>query len=411
MSFIRKYLKELSKYFFIDFIVILFILLIFASAFLEQKIAFWGLAVILPFIVSSFQAWKATIEEYDEKNKKIEQEKNIFKNDCDKKVNQAVGEANLWKHTLLEKSSGFPSLISHIQEYEKMRDDNLSHYLVTKSHPAYSSAQIVKEEARRRRKAEFDRKTTQSIIEYYESIAPFLVDLRDDVANIEDLEKYREYDEEEKQDPATLYLAKEEYRKLPSIERNQMALDRFWKRPKSKWLIGRIYERYVGYLYEQQGYEVDYHGIFRGFEDLGRDLICKKGHELIVIQCKNWSKFSTIYEKHIFQFFGTVFQYKDENPSANVKAIFYTTTNLSDLARRFAHELGIELQENFKMDNSYPCVKCNISTLDGTKIYHLPFDQMYDKVKIEPHKSEFYCDTVEKAEKAGFRRAFRYKGN
>ena len=60
------------------------------------------------------------------------------------------------------------------------------------------------------------------------------------------------------------------------------------------------------------------------------------------------------------------------------------------------------------MHNGYPCIKCNISA-DGTKIYHLPFDQQYDNVKIETHKGEFYCATVKEAEDAGFRRAFRHK--
>lgn len=221
----------------------------------------------------------------------------------------------------------------------------------------------------------------------------------------------KECSEEETQDEITKYLSKEEYRKLPSIERNQMALDRFWKRPKSKWLIGRLYERYIGYLYEERGYDVEYVGIFKGYEDLGRDLICQKGKDFIVIQCKNWSKFRTIYEKHIFQFFGTVFQYRDENPDRKVKAIFYTSTKLSNLAKRFSKELGIELKENFKFDKEYPCIKCNISRVDGTKIYHLPFDQQYDNTKVEKERGEFYCKTVKEAEDASFRRAFRYKGN
>lgn len=88
--------------------------------------------------------------------------------------------------------------------------------------------------------------------------------------------------------------------------------------------MGRIYERYIGYIYEQQGYDVEYTGIIYGIEDLGRDLICKKNDETIIIQCKNWSQFKTIYEKHIFQFFGTVFQYKYINQNKNIKAIFYT---------------------------------------------------------------------------------------
>ena len=190
-----------------------------------------------------------------------------------------------------------------------------------------------------------------------------------------------------------------------------MAFDRFWSRPKSKWLLGRIYERYVGYLYEIKGYDVEYVGIFKGYEDLGRDLICQKGNDFIIIQCKNWSQFKTIYEKHIFQFFGTVFQYKDENPNKKVKAIFYTTTKLSDLARRFAQELGIELQENLKFEKAYPSIKCNINRVDGTKIYHLPFDQQYDNVKIEKERGEFYCAKVGEAENKGFRRAFRFRGD
>lgn len=45
----------------------------------------------------------------------------------------------------------------------------------------------------------------------------------------------------------------------------------------------------------------------------------------------------------------------------------------------------------------------------GTKIYHLPFDQQYDKTKLEKKYGELYCKTVKEAEDAGFRRAFRYR--
>jgi hypothetical protein len=131
----------------------------------------------------------------------------------------------------------------------------------------------------------------------------------------------------------------------------------------------------------------------------------------VVIQCKNWSKFKTIYEKHIFQFFGTVFKYRDDNPKKKVRAIFYTSTKLSKLARRFAEELNIELKENFKFDRDYPCIKCNISRVNKEKIYHLPFDQQYDTTKIEKDRGEFYCKTVKEAEDKGFRRAFRWKGD
>jgi DUF2075 family protein len=311
-----------------------------------------------------------------------------------------------------ERQIGFPWLAKAYDDLFEVEEREMILYLKNKKRPAVKASEVLKDYSLKRRNAEVKRKIAEYIVEYYENIAPFLVDLKEEINIVTEQERelLKEYSKEELQDQTTNYLTKEEYRKLPSNEKNQMALDRYWKRPKSKWHLGKIYERYVGYLYEEKGYDVDYVGIFKGFEDLGRDLIAEKNNEIIVIQCKNWSKFKTIYEKHIFQFFGTVFKYKDENEDKNVKAVFYSATKLSDLAKRFAKELNIDLKENFKMRNEYPCVKCNISKVDGSKIYHLPFDQQYDNVKVEKHKGEFYCETVKEAEEAGFRRAFRYKG-
>lgn len=322
-----------------------------------------------------------------------------------------INNEQIVKQLAKERQIGFPTLAKAYEDFFKLQDKNLIDFLTQKDKPAIRAGEIVAEYARLKRKTEKENKVLQYIIEYYESIAPFLAELKEEVTDIteEDRELMSEYTEEELEDKVTNFLTKEEYRKLSTTEKNQLALERFWKRPKSKWLIGKMYERYVGYLYENDGYDVEYVGIFKGFEDLGRDVIAKKGKDIIVIQCKNWSKFRTIYEKHIFQFFGTVFQYKDENKGKDVKAIFYTTTKLSDLAKRFAKELGIQIEENHKFSIEYPCIKCNISA-DGTKIYHLPFDQQYDNVKIEKHKNEFYCSTIVEAEAKGFRRAFRYKG-
>lgn len=315
-------------------------------------------------------------------------------------------------HMAKERQQGFPWLARAYEEYFLLQDRILIDFLKYKKTPAISASEIVKELTRIRRETIKKLKVAEYVLTYYESIFPFLIELKEEVVDIgsDDRSVFEDYSEEELQDPAVKYLTKEEFRKLPSIERNQLALDRFWKRPKSKWLIGRIYERYVGYLYENQGYDVEYAGIFRGYEDLGRDLICQKENDFVVIQCKYWAQFRTIYEKHIFQFFGTVFQYRDANPTHKVRAVFHTSTALSDLARRFATELGIELQENFKFDQNYPSIKCNVSRVDGSKIYHLPFDQQYDNVKIEKSRGEFYCRTVKEAEEAEFRRAFRWKG-
>lgn len=312
-----------------------------------------------------------------------------------------------------ERQIGFPVLAKAYEDFFKLQDRELVRFLTGKNTPAIRAGEVLAEYARIRQNAVKENKTLKYIIEYYESVAPFLVDLKEEVLDTteeEEREIAKDYTPEELEDYVTKYITKEEYRKFTTTQKNQLALDRYWKRPKSKKHIGKVYERYVGALYEQKGYEVDYVGIFKGYEDLGRDIIAKKGKKLVVIQCKNWSKFKTIYEKHIFQFFGTVFQYKEENKNNDVKAVFYTTTKLSDLAKRFAKELKIELVENDKIPKTYPSIKCNISRVDGTKIYHLPFDQQYDKIKIEQKKGEFYCSTIEEAEEKGFRRAFKYKG-
>ncbi len=314
------------------------------------------------------------------------------------------------KQMAKERQIGFPWLADAYDEYFELQDREIIDFLHYKKTPALSASEMVSSYSLLRRKSEKEKKIFQHLVEYYESICPFLVDLREEVADVTEEERafVKEYTEEERLDVVTSFISKEEYRKLPSEARNQKALDRYWTRPKTKWQIGAMYERYVGYLYEIEGYEVNYHGLMKGLEDLGRDIIATKGDEIVVIQCKNWAKFRTIHEKHIFQFFGTVFQYKDENPGKSVRAIFVTSTKLSDLARRFSLALGIELQEEAAMDKKYPCIKCNISQVDGSKIYHLPFDQQYDKTRIEPKKGEFYCATVKEAEDAGFRRAFKH---
>lgn len=305
-------------------------------------------------------------------------------------------------------SEGFPLLADAYSEYLALFDGRYAKYLETKSHPAQKSADLVRQLSKQKTEAVRQAKIAEFINKYYETLAPFLIDAKGELLDeLEAREVLQEYTQEEQQDPVIKYLTKEEYRKLSTTDRNQLALDRYWDRRKSKSAIGFLYERYVGYLYETKGYQVEFHGIFKGFEDLGRDLIVKKGKEIIVIQCKNWSQFKTIYENHIFQFFGTVFRYKLDYSHHNVKAAFYTSTQLSDVARAFSKDLGIELIENFKLQR-YPCIKCNISRKTGEKIYHLPMDQQYDTAVIEPNRGEFYAMTVSEAEKKGFRRAFRW---
>ena len=91
-----------------------------------------------------------------------------------------------------------------------------------------------------------------------------------------------------------------------------------------------------------------------------------------------------------------------------VKAVFVTTTDLSDMAREVAKYLMVSVQ-HIPLKKDYPMIKCNINPANQTKIYHLPFDQQYDKIKVGDQEGECYLKTVVEAEKQGFRRAFRWR--
>jgi len=368
-------------------------------------------------IILSFLEWLSKIrskaKKYDELKPRLDKLDN-YKSELDEK-NKAI------EILIKEKSSGFPWLakaFADLDYIKKLKEaDYLAYY---KSHPAMVSAERVRVIARERRVIEEKLRIAQGIINYYQDLFPFLEEFLGDIdeailekvllRNIE--EPIKEADEIGL-DPVRIYLSslsEEEYHKLSSAERNQLALDRYWSRPKSKWQLGRDYERYIGYVYETNGYNVYYQGILEGFDDLGRDLICKKGEQTIIVQCKRWSQYKTIHEKHVNQLYGTVIKYIIDCPNEKVGAILYTTTKLSDRAKEFAKYLSIGIAEEFKLSEKYPSIKCNISRKNGEKIYHLPFDQQYDKTLIEEERNECYIDTVKKAENLGYRRAWRWRG-
>lgn len=294
-------------------------------------------------------------------------------------------------------------------DFELARGSIEANELARKKRPAYQAADVVRTKTRElaamRRRAKY----LEQVVKLYEWHVPWLSDLRE----LEEEESYAKLallEDERDGDPAAEWLTREEWAALSTVERNQRALDRYWKAKKSRWQVGRDYERYVGYLYEQDGWEVSYYGIEQGLEDLGRDVIARKGSLIEVVQCKRWSADKAIHEKHVFQLFGTLTAFRIDNSEATVSGRFVTTTDLSARARAFAALLEVRVDEQFALDENYPCIKCNVSTSRGERIYHLPFDQMYDKTVIKPERGEFYARTVKEAEAAGYRRAFKWHG-
>jgi hypothetical protein len=269
--------------------------------------------------------------------------------------------------------------------------------------------------------------TSNGALEYYEALFPWLIEFRGE--DLDDLIRQTSenhevpVESESDVDPAKVWLTEAEYNTLSNVEKYQLALTRYWRKKKRPWELGRDYERYVGYLYETAGYQVYYQGIIKGFEDFGRDLICQKDDLVEIVQCKYWSQNKTIHEKHINQLFGTTVVYWIKNrhgradqvesfptfiQSQRIVPCFVTSTQLSDTAREFANALGVKLRESLRLER-YPSIKCNVSRATNEKIYHLPFDQQYDKTLVEQERNECYVETVSEAERLGFRRARRWR--
>lgn len=360
--------------------------------------------------------------------KKLEElEKNVISLNEENKelINIIESREKALQKIILEKSNGFPWLAEAIGEFYKYQDFEIARYLEVKKHPAYKKAEAVREVALENKLLRKQIKIAQNFVTYYETLFPWIneyvgEDLDDLLEGITQSAK----EDSEETDPVLKFIPKAEYEKLPTSERNQKALDRYISSRKKPYEIGRDYERYIGYLYEKDGYKVEYMGIEKGLEDLGRDLVCIKDNEIEIVQCKCWASHKTIHEKHINQLYGTVVKYFiDHNQishrkktltlfpelisTGQIKAAFVTSTKLSETAMKFATALRVKIIEEKPLDK-YPLIKCNIGA-NGDKIYHLPFDQQYDKTLIK-NKGEFYASTVKEAEDKGFRRAFRWRG-
>jgi Restriction endonuclease len=322
---------------------------------------------------------------------------------------------------LKEMASFYPSLATAIADLSVLEDMQQAHYLTRKPHPAHKRAQRLREAARARKDAERRARVLQYQLTYYESAFPWLVDYsgRSTLDLLDELQRRRRgeiLEETDNGDDAIKrFVPPNEYAKLSDAERSDLALRRWCESRKTNWQIGRDYERAVGYEFEIAGYTVDYFGAVKGLQDLGRDLIAKKGEKTYLIQCKYWSQSKEIHEKHIFQLIGTAFEYackRLDRPiqgldlnGAGIVPLLVTNIRLSETARHAAKMVGVEFkQEHPKKD--YPLVKCNVN--GRSRIYHLPFDQQYDTTRINTDIGEIYVSTAAEAEKLGFRRARRH---
>lgn len=323
-----------------------------------------------------------------------------------------------FENILKDKSESFPYLAGLMADFLTYDFEVLAKKLDwgadQKREKKVKDIRLIRKEAKERIRIA---KEAEYQLEYLKQIYPEIEEIvdcsYDDIKDMSSIEEFKE-----NYDYTASYLSKKEYDELDSKERNQLALDRYIKsRRKSKWQIGRDYELSVGYnLYQKTSnkYSVRYFGNEKRLEDLGRDLIVESHNVIKIVQCKYWSRSKEIHEKHIFQLYGTAVSYKLDNDceGKEVVPVFVTNIRLSDTAKRIASYLGVEYVEDYPM-HDYPRIKCNVGRDSygfKTKIYHLPFDQQYDNVIIEPQKGECFAFTVEEAENKGFRRAYTWHG-
>ena len=335
---------------------------------------------------------------------KTEQELEHYRRATEIRINRHISHVIEWFEQL-ESYGKDPKLIDAYINACYALDEKLAKYFEEKPRPATNTAETIRAY----------KKENHRYLQRIKELEYQISELWAQDTDTSEKEAFEYFDNDEAR--TRYFLSSNEYSSLSESERNQRALDNYLKKRHSKAHIGKMYERYIGYLYEQKGYKVEYRGIELGLKDGGIDLVCRKKGEVLLVQCKNWKQESTIYEKHICQLYGASRFYDKDYIQKEyagslfadidwnrVTPVFVTTTRLDEHAISVADALGVKV-EYIDFNKSYPIIKCNIN--EGVRIYHLPIDQMYDRTKVcKP--GEFYAMTVAEAEASGFRRAFKH---
>jgi len=333
------------------------------------------------------------------------------------KINFQI-EINSHLATLIKSKTPFKETAKLAADFETSIFEKDEKYLRYKPRPAKDAANKVKEI---RQLFNENLVWCKQIFYKYEFLLSVFPELQlyfedeDALIHLSDCSSYDEFDKE--RDRVLDWVSKSEYNAMSVDARNQLALDRYKSRKKSNWEIGVEYELYIGYLLREgkspfnKKYYVIQFGELNGIHDLGRDIIAEmidlNGQRIIyVIQCKRWSETKIVHENAICQLYGSTIEYKISHRNyinCRFIPVFVTTTDVSETAQKFAKQLGVEVLK-IPIGN-YPMIKCNIN--NGTKIYHLPFDQQYHSTQIK-NEGEFYAMTVQEAVQRGFRRAYRH---
>jgi gas vesicle protein len=163
---------------------------------------------------------------------------------------------NIKKDTAL-----LPSIVEWASKIQEAIDAEITNALVQKDRPALKTAEEVKESRAIARNWKRTADILRNRVALYEAEAPWLVEFTD--YTVEEIVEGLRQEAGIQQaliagsDPGRLFISTSEWASLSEAQRNQLALDRYWEfRQRNAWLAGIQYERFVGYSYEKNGFDV-----------------------------------------------------------------------------------------------------------------------------------------------------------
>ena len=181
---------------------------------------------------------------------------------------------------------------------------------------------------------------------------------------------------------------------LPSDERRMNSTHEpgaLWKNFASNNAgINKRYRIYIGWLYENIGWNVDY--------SCGKNLISRKDNRIIITLPES---VATIDLENMYSLLGVAMEYKLDNVPKIVSAICITSSTLISRVKNLVHKFNITVRENFYFRN-FPCVRCK-ADIRGQRVYYVPDNEEYLSVHINLDVGDKYCRSAREAESMNFK--------
>lgn len=229
--------------------------------------------------------------EYKSKESQLNKESKLIKEKCYQEGLKFNGERERFER-IINSQYPFCALSELKSEALALIFDNSKDYLRYKQRPALKAAEevcLMKNIAKdaERRCAEMKYKY-EFLINLFPELKDYVADDRD-LLKLSDAEDYRDF--EENVDNVKAYLSEEEWNNLSTVDKNQLALDRWWERSeKTNREIGLLYEMYISHELRTNGFEVIEYGTYMVLKILEETLSARRMGKLILSSVKTGVK-------------------------------------------------------------------------------------------------------------------------